>query len=185
MDSTTDSTIDIPGPLSLQSALATAMASAQVTAAPDLEINRNIFAATFNMMKSVTSQIGTALLIITHNLGVVARYADRVNVMYAGRVRESASASDVYHATRHPYTAGLLHSVPRLDQEAGSRLEPIPGEIPDPGTRIEGCAFRPRCRFAVDRCETDEPPLAEVSEGHFSACWEHASVGAEIEAITS
>ncbi len=149
----------------------------EATTALDVTIQAQIL----ELMKSVTSQSGTALLIITHNLGVVARYADRVNVMYAGRIRESAPATDVYHQTRHPYTAGLLHSVPRLDRDLGARLEPIPGDIPDPGERIEGCAFRPRCRFAVERCETDDPPLTEVASDHKTACWEHERVGAEVE----
>lgn len=153
----------------------------EATTALDVTIQAQIL----ELMKSVTSQSGTALLIITHNLGVVARYADRVNVMYAGRIRESAPAVDVYHHPRHPYTAGLLHSVPRLDREIGSRLEPIPGDIPDPGAQIEGCAFRPRCRFAVDRCASDDPPLSEVSDNHAAACWEHESVGAEVEALNA
>lgn len=150
----------------------------EATTALDVTIQAQIL----ELMKSVTNRSGTALLIITHNLGVVARYADRVNVMYAGRIRESAPAVEVYHHTRHPYTAGLLHSVPRLDREMGARLEPIPGDIPDPGVQVEGCAFRPRCRFAVERCETDDPPLAEVAPMHTAACWEHERVGADVEA---
>ncbi len=151
----------------------------EATTALDVTIQAQIL----ELLKSLTSKSGTALLIITHNLGVVARYADRVNVMYAGRIRESAQAVDVYHHTRHPYTEGLLHSVPRLDRDIGSRLEPIPGEIPDPGMQIEGCAFRPRCRFAVERCETDDPPLDEVLPDHTVACWEQERVGAEVEAL--
>ncbi len=150
----------------------------EATTALDVTIQAQIL----ELMKDLTSRFGTALLIITHNLGVVARYADRVNVMYAGRIRESAQATNIYHQTRHPYTAGLLHSVPRLDRDLGSRLEPIPGEIPDPGTRIEGCAFQPRCRFAVARCSTDDPQLDEVLPRHTAACWEHERVGAEVEA---
>lgn len=151
----------------------------EATTALDVTIQAQIL----ELMKSLTDRTGAALLIITHNLGVVARYADRVNVMYAGRIRESAPAAEVYHQTRHPYTVGLLHSVPRLDRDIGSRLEPIPGEIPDPGVHIEGCAFQPRCKFAVERCGTDAPPLTEVSPGHTSACWEHERVGAEVEAL--
>lgn len=147
----------------------------EATTALDVTIQAQIL----ELMKSMTDRTGAALLIITHNLGVVARYADRVNVMYAGRIRESAPAEAVYHSTRHPYTAGLLHSVPRLDRELGSRLEPIPGEIPDPGVRTEGCAFRPRCKFAVERCGTDDPPLGGVGEDHMAACWEHERVGRE------
>ena len=144
----------------------------EATTALDVTIQAQIL----ELMKSITERTGTALLIITHNLGVVARYADRVNVMYAGRVRESALAEEVYLRTRHPYTAGLLHSVPRLDREAHGRLEPIPGDVPDPSTRTTGCAFRPRCRFAVERCKSDDPLLATVASGHAVACWEHERV---------
>jgi oligopeptide transport system ATP-binding protein len=144
----------------------------EATTALDVTIQAQIL----ELMKSITERTGTALLIITHNLGVVARYADRVNVMYAGRIRESASAEEVYRRTRHPYTAGLLHSVPRLDREVNTRLDPIPGDVPDPSVRIEGCAFRPRCRFAVERCKTDDPPIAMVAPGHLATCWEHECV---------
>ena len=110
-------------------------------------------------MKNLTSQLGTALLIITHNLGIIARYADRLNVMYAGKIRESGTAEQVYLNPAHPYTIGLLNSVPRLDRPATDRLDPIPGEIPDPSDLPTGCAFRPRCRWATTQCEVDEPPL--------------------------
>ena len=151
----------------------------EATTALDVTIQAQIL----ELMKSLTDQAGAALLIITHNLGVVARYADRVNVMYAGRVRESAAAEELYHHTRHPYTAGLLNSVPRLDREAGSKLEPIPGEIPDPGEEITGCAFRPRCKFAVERCETEDPPISDAVEGHQVACWEHERVDEAMKAL--
>jgi len=143
---------------------------------PTTALDVTIQAQILELMKSITDRTGAALLIITHNLGVVARYADRVNVMYAGKIRESGPAAAIYHETCHPYTAGLLHSVPRLDREIGSRLEPIPGEIPDPDEHIDGCAFRSRCRFAVERCATDDPPLIEVGNDHTAACWEHERV---------
>jgi oligopeptide/dipeptide ABC transporter ATP-binding protein len=150
----------------------------EATTALDVTIQAQIL----ELMKSLTERTGAALLIITHNLGVVARYADRVNVMYAGRIRESAPAVDAYHKTRHPYTAGLLHSVPRLDRTLGTRLDPIPGDIPDPSVRIEGCAFRPRCKFAIERCETDDPPLETVATDHNVACWEQERVALESQA---
>lgn len=147
----------------------------EATTALDVTIQAQIL----ELLKSMTDRAGAALLIITHNLGVVARYADRVNVMYAGKIRESAPAEVIYHNTRHPYTAGLLNSVPRLDRELGSRLEPIPGDTPDPGASIDGCAFRPRCKFVVEHCAAVDPPLTEVSEAHSTACWEHERVWAE------
>ena len=127
----------------------------EATTALDVTIQAQIL----ELMKNLTSQLGTALLIITHNLGIIARYADRLNVMYAGKIRESGTAEQVYLNPAHPYTIGLLNSVPRLDRPATDRLDPIPGEIPDPSDLPTGCAFRPRCRWAITQCEVDEPPL--------------------------
>ena len=127
----------------------------EATTALDVTIQAQIL----ELMKNLTSQLGTALLIITHNLGIIARYADRLNVMYAGKIRESGTAEQVYLNPTHPYTIGLLNSVPRLDRPATDRLDPIPGEIPDPSDLPTGCAFRPRCRWATTQCEIDEPPL--------------------------
>ena len=113
------------------------------------------------------------MLIITHNLGVVARYADRVNVMYAGRIIERGTARELYANPRHPYTLGLLRSVPRLDEPRRARLDPIEGQPPDLTRLPSGCSFTPRCGFAVERCHVEVPPLREVNTGgHVSACWE-------------
>jgi oligopeptide/dipeptide ABC transporter ATP-binding protein len=113
------------------------------------------------------------MLIITHNLGVVARYADRVNVMYAGRIVERATARQLYANPRHPYTLGLLKSVPRLDVPRRLRLDPIDGQPPDLTRLPPGCAFGPRCAFRVARCGVDVPPLMPIdSPGHVTACWE-------------
>ncbi len=113
----------------------------------------------------------TAMLLITHNLGIVARYADRGNVMYAGRIVEQANADDLYERPRHPYTIGLLQSVPRLDQEIGGRLIPIDGQPPNPLNMPPGCPFQPRCRFAVGQCERELPALRPLGEGQSVACW--------------
>jgi len=110
-------------------------------------------------------------MLITHNLGIVARYADRVNVMYAGRIVESASADDLYARPRHPYTIGLLQSVPRLDRPATDRLQPIRGQPPDLLAMPAGCAFHPRCPFAVARCGVEAPAPRSVGENHDVACW--------------
>jgi oligopeptide/dipeptide ABC transporter ATP-binding protein len=112
------------------------------------------------------------MLIITHNLGVVARYADRVNVMYAGRIIERATAAELYANPRHPYTLGLLRSVPRLDEPRRARLAPIEGQPPDLTRLPPGCSFTPRCAFKVARCDKEAPPLESVAEAHVSACWE-------------
>ena len=151
----------------------------EATTALDVTIQAQIL----ELLKELSEQLRTALLIITHNLGVVARYADRVNVMYAGRIRESGPAADLYRSPRHPYTVGLLRSVPRLDEPASRRLVPIEGEIPDMADLPHGCAFRPRCRWAVERCATDDPPMLEAGPNQASACWEWERVAGAGEAV--
>ena len=152
----------------------------EATTALDVTIQAQIL----ELMKELTSDFGTALIIITHNLGVVARYADRVDVMYAGRMREKGPAANLYESPLHPYTVGLLNSVPRLDRPAGARLEPIEGEIPDPAALPIGCAFRPRCPWATERCATEDPPLAETEPGRSAACWELQRVKSESRVVT-
>jgi oligopeptide/dipeptide ABC transporter ATP-binding protein len=144
---------------------------------PTTALDVTIQAQILELMRDLTRRLGAALIIITHNLGVVARYADRVNVMYAGRIVESGNAAAIYHDPRHPYTMALLRSVPRLDQPRQARLEPIDGQPPDL-TRLDGgCAFRPRCRFAVERCAVAAPPLEAAGEaGHLSACFRRLEV---------
>lgn len=138
---------------------------------PTTALDVTIQAQILELMKDLTKRLGVALIVITHNLGVVARYADRVNVMYAGKIIEMGTAQQIYHQPHHPYTLGLLASVPRMDQPRGTRLIPIDGQPPDL-TRLDGgCAFRPRCRFAVDRCGQEFPPLETVDGDHVSACW--------------
>jgi oligopeptide/dipeptide ABC transporter ATP-binding protein len=144
----------------------------EATTALDVTIQAQIL----ELMKDLTVRFGTSLVIITHNLGVVARYADRVNVMYAGKIRETGYAEDIYGTPKHPYTVGLLQSVPRLDVATTARLAPIRGEIPSLMNLPAGCAFRDRCDWAVERCAVDDPPLLDVGKSHTSACWEHARV---------
>jgi len=143
---------------------------------PTTALDVTIQAQILELLTRLTRELGTAVIIITHNLGVVARYADRVNVMYAGRVVETASALELYHEPRHPYTLGLLKSVPRLDQTRKEKLDPIEGMPPDLVHMGEGCPFRPRCRFAVDRCAAENPPLMPVGEAHYAACWQWEEV---------
>jgi oligopeptide/dipeptide ABC transporter ATP-binding protein len=139
---------------------------------PTTALDVTIQAQILELLTRLTRELGTSVIIITHNLGVVARYADRVNVMYAGKIIESATAEDLYHQPRHPYTLGLLRSVPRLDQARKEKLDPIEGMPPDLVRIPPGCSFRARCRFAVDRCAEEVPPLLPVGNGHHSACWE-------------
>ena len=138
---------------------------------PTTALDVTIQAQILELMKDLTKRLGVALVIITHNLGVVARYADRVNVMYAGKIVERGRARQVYHQPRHPYTLALLQSVPRLDRPRQERLEPIEGQPPDLALLDDGCAFRPRCRFAVNRCAREIPPLLPASANHLAACW--------------
>ena len=146
---------------------------------PTTALDVTIQAQILELVKRLGQELGTAVLIITHNLGVVARYADRVNVMYAGKIIERGSAEEIYHNPRHPYTIGLLNSVPRLDEARKTKLDPIEGLPPDLIGLPPGCSFRPRCKFAIDRCATDVPPLEEVAAGHIAACWVSENLGSQ------
>ena len=139
---------------------------------PTTALDVTIQAQILELMQKLTQRLGVALIIITHNLGVVARYAQRVNVMYAGRIVESGTAAALYHNPRHPYTIALLRSVPRLDRPRQARLDPIEGQPPDLTRLDRGCSFRPRCRFAIATCAEARPPLAPAgAPGQLSACF--------------
>ena len=151
---------------------------------PTTALDVTIQAQILELMKDLTRRLGVALVIITHNLGVVARYADRVNVMYAGKIIERGSAHDIYAQPRHPYTVGLLGSVPRLDQPRRKKLESIEGQPPDLARLDDGCAFRPRCRQAHERCAEAIPDLETVGEGHLAACWRLAELAPPAQAAS-
>jgi oligopeptide transport system ATP-binding protein len=138
---------------------------------PTTALDVTIQAQLLDLLQLQVERHRTALMLITHNLGIVARYADRVNVMYAGRIVESAHADELYARPRHPYTLGLLRSVPRLDRPAREKLLPIEGQPPDALDMPSGCSFHPRCPFAIDKCRTAAPPLRQVSETSAAACW--------------
>jgi oligopeptide/dipeptide ABC transporter ATP-binding protein len=146
---------------------------------PTTALDVTIQAQILQLMKNLTRDLDVAMIIITHNLGVVARYADRVNVMYAGNIVESGTAQEIYHNPKHPYTLALLQSVPRMDQKRGQKLKPVDGQPPDLTKLDGGCPFRPRCPFAADGCANAVPQLEEVAPGHISACFEKARVGLE------
>jgi peptide/nickel transport system ATP-binding protein len=137
---------------------------------PTTALDVTIQAQILELMKDLSRRLHIALIIITHNLGVVARYADRVNVMYAARIIEQGSADDIFLRPCHPYTIGLMRSVPRLDMPRAQRLETIEGLPPDLRAPPAGCRFAPRCPFRIDVCSQD-PALREVAAGHHSACW--------------
>ena len=153
---------------------------------PTTALDVTIQAQILDLMKSLTTELGVALIVITHNLGVVARYADRVNIMYAWNVIERGEAHEIYSNPRHPYTVGLLRSVPRLDLPRRAKLDPIEGQPPDLINLPPGCAFRERCRWAIDKCATDTPVLVETSDGHLSACFRADELGSiEIDFLNS
>ena len=142
------------------------------TTALDVTVQAQILA----LLKELTREANSAMILITHDLGVVARYADRVAVMYGGRIVETAPARPLYKTPRHPYTRGLMESVPRLDGDTERPLVPIDGQPPDLATLPPGCAFAPRCKMAVDRCRVERPPLVETMPNHHSACFFHDRV---------
>jgi oligopeptide/dipeptide ABC transporter ATP-binding protein len=144
---------------------------------PTTALDVTIQAQILELMQDLAKELGTALIIITHNLGVVARYADRVIVMYAGKIIESATAAELYANPKHPYTRALLNSVPRLDESReGVKLEAIQGMPPDLSSLTGGCSFAPRCRFVQDSCLTDDPVLEDVAPAHQSACLRNAEI---------
>jgi oligopeptide/dipeptide ABC transporter ATP-binding protein len=137
---------------------------------PTTALDVTIQAQILQLMKDLTARLDVGLILITHNLGIVARYADRVNVMYAGRVVESGTRAEIFARPKHPYTIGLMKSVPRLDTSREDDLIPIEGQPPDLARLPEGCAYAPRCRWAEDACRVERPPLVSVAPGHLSAC---------------
>jgi oligopeptide transport system ATP-binding protein len=137
---------------------------------PTTALDVTVQAQILDLLKDLTRETGAALILITHDLGVVARYADKVVVMYGGRVIEQAPARKLYREPGHPYTRGLLASVPRLDGRAGERLVPIEGAPPDLAALPPGCAFAPRCAHAVAACRVQRPTLHNRSADHLHAC---------------
>jgi oligopeptide/dipeptide ABC transporter ATP-binding protein len=138
---------------------------------PTTALDVTIQAQILELMQDLGEEFGTAMIIITHNLGVVARYAQRVVVMYAGKIVESGTSEQIYHYPKHPYTVALLNSVPRLDASERVRLDAIEGLPPDLVDLPPGCSFAPRCKFAYEKCLTDTPELMEADGDHTSACW--------------
>jgi peptide/nickel transport system ATP-binding protein len=144
---------------------------------PTTALDVTIQAQILELMKDLSRRLDIALIIITHNLGVVARYADRVNVMYAARIIERGTADDIFLRPCHPYTIGLMRSVPRLDLPRGQRLETIEGLPPDLRAPPAGCRFAPRCPHRIEVCDQD-PALREIVAGHHSACWRADEIAA-------
>jgi len=139
---------------------------------PTTALDVTVQAQIMDLLKDLQEEFGMALILITHDLGVVANVADRIAVMYAGRIVETAPVGPVYAAPRHPYTIGLLESVPRLDSKIGGILPAIGGLPPNLMAMPAGCPFHPRCQFAVDQCRAGTPPpLTDLESGRYAACW--------------
>jgi len=138
---------------------------------PTTALDVTVQAPILSTLKHLTHQMSTSLSLITQDLGVVARYADRVAVMDGGRVVETAPARELYNNPRHPYTKGLMASVPSLDGIPGERLKTIEGQPPDLANLPPGCAFAPRCPHAKDQCLSEKPELEQVAEKHQRACF--------------
>jgi len=137
---------------------------------PTSALDVSVQAQILDLIKELNMTLGTSLLLITHNLGIVASMCDRVYVMYAGRVVEEGDVFSIFENPMHPYTVGLIGSIPS-PHERKKRFETIPGMVPDLTNPPSGCRFNPRCLRATSKCEEDEPPYVEVEPGHFVSCW--------------
>ena len=137
---------------------------------PTTALDVTIQAQILELMKDLKDEFNTSTMLITHDLGVVAEVSDRVAVMYAGKVVEYSDVDTIFHNPKHPYTWGLLKSIPKLDQSV-DRLLTIEGVVPSPHNLPEGCSFHPRCRFATDKCREQEPNIEDIEPGHSIRCW--------------
>lgn len=138
---------------------------------PTTALDVTVQAQILDLLKDLTQKAQTSMILITHDMGVVARYADRVAVMYGGRIVEQGPAREIFNRPAHPYTQGLLASIPRIDSDPSQPLPAIEGMPPDLSALPVGCAFAPRCPKATRECDASRPALAKVSEGHLKACF--------------
>ena len=145
---------------------------------PTTALDVTVQAQMLELFKSLTNDFGTALVLITHDLGVVAGLADRMMVMYGGRAVEKGAVDELFYDPRHPYTLGLLHSTPHVDVRA-RRLDPIQGLPPSLEHLPRGCAFHPRCAFRFEQCFAERPPLVEIDDGRVKACFHNAALSRE------
>ena len=143
---------------------------------PTTALDVTISAQIFDLMNNLKKEHGTAIMMITHNMGVVAEMADDVAVMYMGNIVEYGKVEDVFTNPAHPYTKALLQSIPVLGKGKNQQLEPIRGVTPDPFNRPKGCQFCPRCDYACEKCETEMPPEEWVTEGHYTRCFKYREV---------
>jgi len=138
---------------------------------PSTALDVSVQAQILELLSELREKLGMAVLLITHDLAVVSQMAERVVVMYAGKVVEEASIEELYSSPSHPYTRGLFEALPKVDEARRERLNAIPGYVPDPLHLPSGCRFSDRCSLVTERCYREEPPLFEIKDGHFSRCW--------------
>jgi len=152
---------------------------------PTTALDVTIQAQILQLMRDLRDEKDTSILLITHDLGVIAEMCDAVTVMYAGSVVESGSIGDILSRPRMPYSIGLLHSIPTIDEGSDRRdvLPIIPGQVPDPNLHFDGCRFHPRCPFADETCISTPPPMTEVEPGHFAACHHTDSIGENVAEV--
>ncbi|MFC4777976.1 ABC transporter ATP-binding protein [Paenibacillus sp. GCM10023252] len=155
---------------------------------PTTALDVTIGAQILDLMKELQAETGTAILLITHDLGVVAEMADQVLVMYAGQVVEAGDVFTIFRQPKHPYTQGLMQSIPRLDQGKVRRLPAIPGIVPSPQAMPAGCRFHPRCPYAESRCLQEQPALTQLEDGQAVRCWlvgqKEVNLGKEPEVVS-
>jgi oligopeptide/dipeptide ABC transporter ATP-binding protein len=156
---------------------------------PSTALDVTIQAQILDLMRELRDDFGTSIILITHDLGVVAEMGERVLVMYAGGKVEEASVEELFHYPLHPYSEGLMTSIPRLNESlAGDgdrvRLQEIPGMVPSLIEQIPGCLFAPRCSYASEKCNAESPQLAEHRKQHYAACWESSNFSHRLESPT-
>ena len=137
---------------------------------PTTALDVTIQAQILNLMNDLCDDHDTSIILITHDLGVVSEVCDKVIVMYTGHVLEEAKTKELFENPHHPYTKGLINSIPKITKEK-YRLQEIKGMVPNPTEKIEGCSFYPRCEFAKEICKKEKPDLIEIDENHFVRCW--------------
>ncbi len=138
---------------------------------PTTALDVTVQAQVLELLSELRERLGMAMVIVTHDLGVVAGHTDKIAVMYGGEIVEMASTPDLFANTKMPYTEALMESIPRLDRKRGDRLPTIPGSPPDPIAARTGCGFAPRCRYATDKCRTEHPELTDAGNGHMYRCF--------------
>ncbi len=138
---------------------------------PTTALDVTVQASIIELVRDLSGELGASVILITHNMALIASLCQRVIVMYAGRIVEEGPTRAIFKNPQHPYTWSLLRSIPRVDEKTKEKLISIRGLPPDLSKPPPGCKFHPRCRFRVDRCFTEEPPLEEVEPGHLARCW--------------